>query len=195
MKIHLWSVDTVAVIYQNILSVKRISYILNSYLIIHLRKRVSASIGIIQRRVSCNVKRNYINYKYSFKLFKYERSLSGCGGTLSSTRGDIISPNYPQAYSRNAECIWRIAVAAGNTVQLVIIDLDLENHAKCRYDYVEISEGTSRTRNVERYCHTHPSIINTKSNVVTIRFRSDFTISGLGFHIKYQTGMAYFHFR
>ncbi|XP_035743302.1 cubilin-like [Vespa mandarinia] len=117
----------------------------------------------------------------------WDNTAEGCGGTLSSTRGDIISPNYPQAYSRNAECIWRIAVAAGNTVELVIIDLDLEDHAKCRYDYVEIFEGTSRTRNVERYCHTHPSIINTKSNIVTIRFRSDFTISARGFHIKYET--------
>ncbi|KAI4498132.1 hypothetical protein M0802_006618 [Mischocyttarus mexicanus] len=117
----------------------------------------------------------------------WDYSFEGCGGILRSAKGDIVSPNYPQPYAHNSECMWRIIVAAGSTVQLVIIDLDLEDHIKCRYDYIEISEGTARTRNADRYCNTHPQIINTTSNVVTIRFRSDFTISARGFHIRYDT--------
>ncbi|KAK2582771.1 hypothetical protein KPH14_005036 [Odynerus spinipes] len=117
----------------------------------------------------------------------WDSTTEGCGGTLTSAKGDIVSPNYPQPYNQNAECIWRIAVAAGSTVQLVIVDLELEHHTRCRFDYVEISEGTARTRNAERYCSNHPPIIITKSNVVTVRFHSDFTASARGFHIKYET--------
>ncbi|XP_014605735.1 PREDICTED: cubilin-like [Polistes canadensis] len=117
----------------------------------------------------------------------WDNTAEGCGGILKSAKGDIVSPNYPQPYGHNAECIWRIVVAAGSTVQLIVVDFDLEHHTKCRYDFVEISEGTTRTRNVQRYCSVYPQIINTTSNIVTIRFRSDFTISSRGFHIQYDT--------
>lgn len=78
-------------------------------------------------------------------------------------------------------------MAAGSLVQLLIIDLDLENHPRCRFDYIEISEGIDR-KNSQRYCSSpYANVIPTKSNTVTVRFRSDFTNSGRGFHLKYET--------
>lgn len=72
-------------------------------------------------------------------------------------------------------------------VQLLIVDLQLEQQTKCRFDYIEISEGINH-RNSERYCGTpYPQTISMNSNVVNIRFRSDFTNSGRGFHLKYET--------
>lgn len=107
---------------------------------------------------------------------------------MNGVTGDIISPNYPEPYMHRAECKWTIAVAAGSLIRLLIVDLQLEEHTKCRYDYIEIYEGSDR-RNGQRYCqYPYPKIIMSKSNVLNIQFRSDFTNSGRGFHLKYETG-------
>ncbi|KOC70062.1 Cubilin [Habropoda laboriosa] len=118
---------------------------------------------------------------------EWDSTTSGCGGTLTAAYGDIISPNYPHMYSQLADCYWKIAVAEGSWIRLLIIDLQLEEQDKCRFDYMEISEGIDR-RNSERYCTSpYPKLIQKNSNVVNIRFRSDFTNSGRGFHLKYET--------
>ncbi|XP_011637168.1 cubilin-like [Pogonomyrmex barbatus] len=119
---------------------------------------------------------------------QWDSTTQGCGSMMTAVTGDIISPNYPEPYSMNAECYWKIAVAAGSIVQLVIIDLDLEEHDKCRYDFIEIFEGISRRTNGKRYCDAnHPKIIQSKTNEMSIRFRSDYSSSGRGFHLKYET--------
>ncbi|XP_071569184.1 cubilin isoform X2 [Temnothorax nylanderi] len=119
---------------------------------------------------------------------QWDSATEGCGSTLTAVTGDIISPNYPEPYSANADCYWKIAVAAGSLVQLVIVDLDLEQHEKCRYDFIEIYEGISHRTNGRRYCGiSYPKIIQSKSNQMTVRFRSDFSNSGRGFHLKYET--------
>ncbi|TGZ53188.1 Cubilin [Temnothorax longispinosus] len=119
---------------------------------------------------------------------QWNSATEGCGSTLTTVTGDIISPNYPEPYSANADCYWKIAVAAGSLVQLVIVDLDLEQHEKCRYDFIEIYDGISYRTNGRRYCGTsYPKIIQSESNQMTVRFRSDFSNSGRGFHLKYET--------
>ncbi|XP_034938584.1 cubilin [Chelonus insularis] len=122
-------------------------------------------------------------------MIEWDSTVYGCGGTLSSANGDIISPYYPQPYTRSSECIWKIAVAAGSRIQILFIDLELEEHSKCRFDYLEIYEGLNRPRkNSNRFCGSdYPTTLNFDSNLVTVRFRSDFTNSGRGFHIKYST--------
>lgn len=76
--------------------------------------------------------------KKGFKII-WDGTTTGCGGTLSSPTGQIISPNYPQPYGQNAMCTWKIVTSAGSYLQLVLLDLDLENHLTCRLDYVEVS--------------------------------------------------------
>ncbi|XP_043273312.1 cubilin-like [Venturia canescens] len=119
----------------------------------------------------------------------WDSSTSGCGGTLSGYRGEITSPNYPQPYSRLASCLWKIAVSAGSRIQLIMVDFDVEDHSNCRYDYVEFTSGAHDPRKKPtRYCGTSiPPYIDVDSNIVSIRFRSDYTNSGRGFHIKYET--------
>ncbi|KZC14141.1 Cubilin [Dufourea novaeangliae] len=118
---------------------------------------------------------------------EWDSTTRGCGGTMSAASGDIVSPNYPQSYMHHADCYWKIAVAAGSLIRLLIVDLDLEHHEKCRFDYIEIYEGLD-LNNKQRYCgNPYPKVIQAKSNMMTVRFRSDFTNSGHGFHLKYET--------
>lgn len=64
---------------------------------------------------------------------------AGCGADLTGPSGTFLSPNYPNAYNRLAECYWTITVAQGSSVILLMVDLDIENHQNCQYDYVEVS--------------------------------------------------------
>ncbi|KAL0113327.1 hypothetical protein PUN28_012468 [Cardiocondyla obscurior] len=119
---------------------------------------------------------------------RWDSTVAGCGSTMTAVTGDIISPNYPEPYLANVDCYWKIAVAAGSLVQLIIIDFDLEQHDRCRYDFIEIYDGISPRKNRRRYCNsTHPNIIKSKSNEMTVRFHTDFSHSGRGFHLKYET--------
>lgn len=121
----------------------------------------------------------------------WDSTTYGCGGTLTGSSGDIMSPYYPQMYAQSSECTWKIAVAAGSRVQIIFVDLDMEHHIRCKFDYLEISEGVdSKRKNINTYCGSSPptpSTIELNSNLVTVRFRSDFTNSARGFFIKYTT--------
>lgn len=58
---------------------------------------------------------------------------------MSSPKGSIISPHYPQPYGRNADCMWKVSGPAGSRMQVVIMDLDLESHHTCNFDYIEVN--------------------------------------------------------
>nr|CAD7261777.1 unnamed protein product [Timema shepardi] len=115
---------------------------------------------------------------------------TGCGGTLASSSGSIISPNYPQPYNHKAECLWKVIVSRGSAIQMVFVDLDLESQASCLYDYVEVRDGIdSSAKRIGRYCTagSHPLIIRSTGNHLFVKFRSDVSRSGRGFHIKFDT--------
>ncbi|XP_076655704.1 cubilin [Halictus rubicundus] len=117
---------------------------------------------------------------------EWDSTTTGCGGNMNAATGDIISPNYPQPYS-HGDCNWKITVATGNLIRLVIVDLDLEQHEKCRFDYIEIYEDND-PNNRQRFCsNAYPKVIQGKSNTMNVRFRSDYTNFGRGFHLKYET--------
>lgn len=52
--------------------------------------------------------------------------------------GSFVSPNYPMAYPRDAECFWLITVAQGSTVNLHFPDFNVESYPGCPYRYVEV---------------------------------------------------------
>ncbi|XP_076766726.1 cubilin [Xylocopa sonorina] len=117
----------------------------------------------------------------------WDSTTTGCGGVLTTAHGDIMSPNYPHDYSHLEDCTWKIAVAAGNLVRLLIVDLQLENSHNCRFDYIEITDGPNRM-NSQTYCNApYPKVIVSKTNIMNIRFRSDYTTFARGFHLTYET--------
>ena len=69
----------------------------------------------------------------------YYSTPSGCNGIMRAPYGAITSPNYPQPYYHNAECYWHIHAASGSSLQVAVVDFDLENSAGCKYDYVSVN--------------------------------------------------------
>ena len=52
--------------------------------------------------------------------------------------GEILSPNYPQAYPNEAEESWDIEVPEGYGIHLYFTHLDIELSENCAYDSVQV---------------------------------------------------------
>nr|KAF6367748.1 complement C1s [Myotis myotis] len=100
--------------------------------------------------------------------------------------GEILSPNYPQAYPNEVEKTWDIEVPEGYGIHLYFTHLDIELSENCDYDSVQIISGgieegkicgqkTSKNPNspiVEEF--------QVPSNQLQVIFRSDFSNDVLG---------------
>uniref|UniRef100_A0A669E0J6 Cubilin n=1 Tax=Oreochromis niloticus TaxID=8128 RepID=A0A669E0J6_ORENI len=111
----------------------------------------------------------------------------GCGGTFTDSEGIIISPNWPNNYNHNRQCIYLIRLPEGGQVALNFTDMDLESHSGCAFDYVEVRDGRTETDPlIGKYCgNTLPAPVLSSSNVLWIRFKSDSSVSRAGFRAVY----------
>ncbi|XP_071156308.1 cubilin-like isoform X2 [Mytilus edulis] len=134
----------------------------------------------------------YIKFKSDFsrsaKGFQiyYDSTASGCGADLTTPTGSFVSPNYPAPYSHNAECFWTVTVSRGSTITLVFVDFDLENHHRCTYDYVKVREDGPQGQQLAHYCGSQPpEPVTSNTNKIWIKYRTDNSVSGRGFHATY----------
>uniref|UniRef100_A0ACB8FV66 Uncharacterized protein n=1 Tax=Sphaerodactylus townsendi TaxID=933632 RepID=A0ACB8FV66_9SAUR len=114
----------------------------------------------------------------------FAASTSACGGIFHMERGAFNSPNFPEPYPPNIECVWNIPTSPGNRLQLSFTEFELEESANCAKDYLEIREGALESQLMGRYCGSslvlnHTSIIT--SQFLWVKFVSDSSGSGLGF--------------
>ena len=50
-----------------------------------------------------------------------------CGGEISKETGILSSPNYPDYYKPNKECVWKISVPEGYSVALKFQSFEVES--------------------------------------------------------------------
>ncbi|XP_065344562.1 cubilin [Cloeon dipterum] len=129
-----------------------------------------------------------------FKGFRalWDGASTGCGGILRSSSGHIESPNYPQPYGTNAECIWKIYVSKGNKINLWLVDFDMEksDFSSGCYDYVEIRDGDALDGKVlKKQCTSNDfsGVIASNENSVTVIMATDASNAGRGFSLRYQS--------
>ena len=65
----------------------------------------------------------------------------GCGRTLTTPKGTITSPSFPERHDNNIDCDWLIRVHPRDKIQLIFSVSDLEQHEICRWNYLEIRDG------------------------------------------------------
>ena len=59
--------------------------------------------------------------------------------------GEITSPNYPDVYPENSDCVWSIIVEPSYHVEVRFVDdFDIEIQVDCLYDYVAVSLNLRR---------------------------------------------------
>ncbi|KAG8130203.1 putative Complement C1s subcomponent-like protein [Naja naja] len=59
----------------------------------------------------------------------------------TSMYGEILSPNYPQAYPNDVLESWKIEVPPGYGIHLYFTHLDIEPSQNCEYDFVKVLSG------------------------------------------------------
>lgn len=122
--------------------------------------------------------------------------IPGCGGTWTAASGELTSPKQDGRYLRNLQCEYRIRVPADSRIQVTFVEFDFEYDVGCEFDSVSIYEGgSSASPLVERYCgQTMPPVYQSQSNVLTIAMRTDWSIAGEGFRLRYEVCKLYWGF-
>ncbi len=107
-----------------------------------------------------------------------------CDANLTATNGTVTSPNYPAKYENNLNCTTIITVAPGKRIHLNFTAFSLQSHSSCAYDQVKIIDGSSSMK----YCGNYfPPSFTTKTNQLTIKFKTDSSRVYGGFSATYHT--------
>lgn len=118
---------------------------------------------------------------------------TACLWTLTALKGTFASPFYPQDYYNKARCKWHITVPWNYTISLTFNDFRLERSC-CMCDHVEVWETLTNGSEVliESFCdaqNRRPDSfkpIRSRSNNMTVIFRSDHTVNAKGFAASYE---------
>uniref|UniRef100_A0A3Q3JB60 Neuropilin n=1 Tax=Monopterus albus TaxID=43700 RepID=A0A3Q3JB60_MONAL len=116
--------------------------------------------------------------------------LSECGGNLdASEAGYITSPGYPLEYPPHQNCHW--IITAPEPSQRIVLNFNPHfeiERLDCKYDFIEIRDGTSDTADVlGRHCsNIAPAPIISSGSSIQIRFVSDYAHQGAGFSLRYE---------
>ncbi|XP_061775250.1 platelet-derived growth factor D [Nerophis ophidion] len=111
--------------------------------------------------------------------------------TVTSEGGVIHSPRYPNSYPRNLLLLWKLVSPAGSRIRLEFdghFGLEEAENNVCRYDFVEVEDRLEASTIIwGRWCGQRaPPSVNSKSNVLTLTFKSDdYFVAKPGFKVYY----------
>ena len=66
-----------------------------------------------------------------------------CDGYFTTPNGTLESPSHPGNYPRNADCVHTISQPTSTIIELIFHSMDIEMFDNCKYDYLEIRDGSS----------------------------------------------------
>ncbi|XP_051284188.1 neuropilin-2a isoform X1 [Dicentrarchus labrax] len=113
-----------------------------------------------------------------------------CRGLFdASEAGYITSPGYPLEYPPHQNCHW--IITAPEPSQRIVLNFNPHfeiERLDCKYDFIEIRDGTSETADVlGRHCsNIAPAPIISSGPSLQIRFVSDYAHQGAGFSLRYE---------
>ncbi|XP_027021418.2 CUB and sushi domain-containing protein 1 isoform X3 [Tachysurus fulvidraco] len=130
-----------------------------------------------ERTISCQQNNQWSGNKPS--------CVFSCFFNFTAPSGIILSPNYPEEYGNNMNCVWLIIAEVGSRIHLIFSDFDVEP----QFDYLIVKDdgmpepttfGTFSGKDV-------PSQIASNGNIMRLEFQSDHSNTGKGFNITYTT--------
>ncbi|XP_030297882.1 deleted in malignant brain tumors 1 protein-like isoform X13 [Sparus aurata] len=111
---------------------------------------------------------------------------ASCGGYLHSSSGTFYSPGYPDNYPDHSECIWYLRFGSG-IVQLNFPFISIEDHPSCMYDAIYVYDGFNTAyRLLGKVCGNTTATFYSTGVYMTVRFKSDGSISSSGFRADYR---------
>ncbi|XP_024055480.2 neuropilin and tolloid-like protein 2 isoform X1 [Terrapene carolina triunguis] len=106
----------------------------------------------------------------------------------TSNGGHFASPNYPNLYPPNQECIYILEAAPRQRIELTFDEpYYIEPSFECRFDHLEVRDGPfGFSPLIDRYCGLKsPALIRSTGRFMWIKFTSDEELEGEGFQAKY----------
>ncbi|KAG7279659.1 hypothetical protein CRUP_025762 [Coryphaenoides rupestris] len=102
-------------------------------------------------------------------------------------RGVIESLSFPDDYPLSSQCSWTVRATTGNTVNYTFTAFDLESTYTCSFDFVKLYDGPSaQSPLIGTFCGMTPPPANTTTgSALTLVFRSDSTVSRMGFQMMW----------
>ncbi|CAN8020366.1 unnamed protein product [Ixodes persulcatus] len=115
-----------------------------------------------------------------------------CGGDVDQEEGVLQSPNYPDDYRPNKECVWKITVPVNYQVALKFQSFEVENHDNCVYDYLEVRDGhEAGSPLLGKFCgYRTPDDQRSSSNKMLVKFVSDSSVNKPGFSATFMKGAS-----
>ncbi|XP_033900209.1 neuropilin-2a isoform X1 [Acipenser ruthenus] len=130
---------------------------------------------------------------FSLRYEIYKTGSDYCSRNFTSLSGVIESPQYPDKYPHNLDCIFIITVPPRMEVTLTFLTFDLENdpllsgEGDCKYDWLEVWDGLPQVGPlIGRYCGTKvPPEIQSSTGIVSLSFHTDMAVAKDGFSAQY----------
>lgn len=113
----------------------------------------------------------------------------GCKYEITVPQGEISSPNFPEKYPPNMDCVWHFSTTPGHRINLQFTTFDIELHPECDSDSIIIYDGNSTDNpTLGRFCGPKlPQIISSNSNEMYMVFKSDASVQRVGFVATHST--------
>nr|XP_048312085.1 CUB and sushi domain-containing protein 1-like [Myodes glareolus] len=108
-----------------------------------------------------------------------------CFFNFTASSGIILSPNYPEEYGNNMNCVWLIISEPGSRIHLIFNDFDVEP----QFDFLAVKDdGISDITVLGTFSGNEvPAQLASSGHVVRLEFQSDHSTTGRGFNITYTT--------
>nr|XP_023990451.1 CUB and sushi domain-containing protein 3-like [Salvelinus alpinus] len=108
-----------------------------------------------------------------------------CLSNFTAPMGTVLSPDYPEGYSNNMNCVWLIISEPGSRIHLAFNDFDLE----APYDFLTVKDGELLDATVlGRFSGAEsPSHLDSNTNILRLEFQADHSMAGRGFNITYSS--------
>ncbi|KAL7731092.1 hypothetical protein ACLKA6_014298 [Drosophila palustris] len=112
-----------------------------------------------------------------------------CKYEISASFGTIYSPNYPDNYPPNADCVWHFSTTPGHRIKLIFNEFNVESHQECTYDNVAIYDGESELSSLlGRFCGDKiPYPISSTTNQLYMVLKTDKNKQMNGFMAMHST--------